>query len=215
MRRLAGQPPGRHGIGACRVWGGAVFAGLVAAAAAQTTPASDDAAAHYGERFAATCVACHGEGGRSTTALTPTLAGQPSFYAITQLFLFRAGRRDNAAMSAVAHDFSDDDLRGFSDLIGRLPPAPAPGRAGRAERIGRGQALAQRHHCDGCHGADFAGGKQVPRIAHQREDYLAKALKEFRAGTRLGYTNAMGEALAGLTPDELDDLAHYLAHLPP
>lgn len=207
--RQAAQARGLRG------WIGTCCAALAGVAAAQTPPPADPAAARYGERFAATCVACHGEGGRSSAALTPNLAGQHSFYAITQLFLFRAGRRDNAAMTAVAHDFSDDDLRGFSEHIGRLPPPPPPGPSGDPARIARGQALAHRYHCDGCHGGDFAGGKQVPRIAHQREDYLSHALRQFRAGTRLGYTNAMGEALAGLGPEEIDDLAHYLAHLPP
>lgn len=66
-------------------------------------------------------------------------------------------------------------------------------------------------HCAGCHGAQFAGGQQEPRLASQREDYLALALKGFRAATRVGCTPAMSEALAGVTPAELDDLAHYLA----
>jgi cytochrome c553 len=185
----------------------------------------------YAEKFASTCAPCHGERGMSTLALVPHLAGQPSFYAITQLFLFRDGRRDNALMSAVAKGMSDADLRAYSDLIGRLPwvgwpsavadgataastqdanqfvPQPVPAR------MARGAALAQRLHCTGCHGADLVGGKQVPRLAGQREDYLAQALAGFRAATRVGYTPAMTEALAGTQADELDDLAHYLAHL--
>ena len=56
--------------------------------------------------------------------LTPVLAGQPSLYAITQLFLFREGRRSNAAMTAVAKTLTDDDMRGFADYIGTLPPSP-------------------------------------------------------------------------------------------
>jgi cytochrome c553 len=190
------------------------LAGAAAPASGQTAAAPAETAAPYGRRFAETCVACHGEGGRSTMELTPSLAGQPSFYAITQLFLYRGGRRDHAAMTAVASGFSNDDLRGFSDFIGSLPPPLPPTQPGSTERIARGQSLAQAHLCAGCHGADYAGGKQVPRLAHQREDYLAKALKEFRAGARLGYTNAMGEALAGLSAQQLEDLAHYLAYLP-
>ncbi|MBX3605458.1 MAG: cytochrome c4, partial [Piscinibacter sp.] len=103
-----------------------VFALALLAAAAR-------AGESYGERFAGVCAACHGAQGVSTTALTPTLAGQPSFYAITQLFLFRDGRRDNAAMTAVAKGMSDADLRGFSEAIAALPaaPAPPPGEAAR------------------------------------------------------------------------------------
>jgi hypothetical protein len=47
--------------------------------------------------------------------------------AITQLFLFREGRRSNEAMTAVAKTLKDDDLRGFSDSSARFRrPAPAP-----------------------------------------------------------------------------------------
>lgn len=166
------------------------------------------------ERFAV-CTACHGEAGRSSQPLIPSLAGQPSFYAITQLFLFRAGRRGNEAMTTVAKDMTDDDLRAFSDFIGTLaPPAPAISGADPL-RMARGAALAQQHRCASCHGSDYAGGKQVARLAHQREDYLTQTLQEFRAGRRVGYTQAMNEALAGIAPEALPDLAHYLSHLPP
>jgi cytochrome c553 len=167
------------------------------------------------ERFAL-CTTCHGAGGVSTQPLIPSLAGQPSFYAITQLFLFREGRRSSEAMTAVAKNMTDDDLRGFSDFIGTLPPppAPAPGTADPL-RMARGAARAQQHRCASCHGTDFAGGKQVARLAYQREDYLSQTLQQFSAAKRIGYTQAMNEALAGIPPEALQDLAHYLAHLPP
>lgn len=165
------------------------------------------------ERFAL-CAACHGEGGRSSQALVPSLAGQPSFYAITQLFLFREGRRGNEAMSAVAKGMSDDDLRAFSDYIGQLPPPPAAQTPADPLRMARGAALARQHHCAGCHGSDYAGGQQVARLAHQREDYLLQTLRQFSAAQRVGYTQAMNEALAGISPEGLEDLAHFLAHQP-
>ena len=121
-----------------------------------------------------TCLACHGPGGVSQLPLTPSLAGQPSYYAITRLFLFREGRRNNDAMTAIAKGMIDADLRAFSELI----------------------------------------GKQVPRLAGQREDYLLEALTEFCAGTRVGYTAAMSEALAGIKAEELATLAAYLARGP-
>jgi len=171
----------------------------------------------HAERYAAQCAACHGPQGTSTQALTPHLGGQPSFYAITQLFLFREGRRNDhplaPAMAAVAKGMSDADLRGFSEVIATLPAPAAADRGLRDDaRFARGQALAGKHHCTGCHGTDLAGGKQVPRVSGQREDYLLLALQGFRSGKRLGYTNAMGEALAGLSPEDLADLAHHMAH---
>lgn len=180
---------------------------LTGYACAQSQPSLKD-------RFAA-CLACHGEGGHSTQPLIPSLAGQPSFYAITQLFLFREGRRDNDAMTAVAKGMTDDDLRGFSELIGHLPPPPRPvDKPVDVQRLARGAELAVKHRCVSCHGTDLSGGKQVARLAHQREDYLIQTLNAFRAGKRIGYTQAMNEALAGVSAEDVHDLAHYLAYLP-
>jgi cytochrome c553 len=144
---------------------------------------------------------------------TPALAGQPSFYAITQLFLFREGRRDNEAMTAVAKTMKDDDLRGYSDFIGTLPPVPPPPPSTPTDpaRMSKGRELAQQHKCFFCHGNDLAGGHQVPRIAGQREDYLQMSLQGFKSGKRPGYTMAMGEAVSQIAPADLDTLAYFAA----
>lgn len=184
-------------------------------AAAAPAPAATGSAS-YAQRFTALCAACHGANGRSEMPGTPALAGQHSFYAITQLFLFREGRRGNEAMTAVAKTMTDADLRGFSEYIGTLPPVPAapPATPPDAARMLRGQALAQEHRCVNCHGADFSGGQQVPRIAQQREDYLQLTLREFSSGKRPGYTQAMGAALSGIPVADLDTLAYYIARFP-
>ncbi len=177
--------------------------------AASPTPAAD-----YAQRFAAVCAACHGANGRSDVPGTPVLAGQPSFYVITQLFLFREGRRDNEAMTAVAKGFTDNDMRGFSDYIGSLPPVPAPplDTPPDAARMRKGQELAQQHKCFFCHGFDLAGGQQVPRIAQQHEAYLRASLQGFRTGTRPGYTQAMISAVSRIPAQDLDTLAYFAAH---
>ena len=192
---------------------------LFAAAWAAAATAAAAQGGGYAQRYADSCAACHGAQGASSLALTPSLGGQPSFYAITQLFLFREGRRNDhplaPAMAAMAKGMSNDDLRGFSDFIATLPPPPPPAPAAADPlRLERGKALAERHLCLACHGPDLSGGRNVPRLAHQREDYLQLTLKGFRSGARVGYTNAMGEALAGLRESELEDLAHYLAYQP-
>ena len=184
-------------------------AARASAAAATAAPA----AVSYPQRFAAQCAACHGANGRSDMPGVPVLAGQPSFYSITQLFLFREGRRSNAAMTAVATALTDDDLRGYSDFIGTLAPVPAPAPATPpdAARMKKGEALALQHKCVFCHGADLAGGAQVPRIEGQREDYLQMSLRGFRSGTRPGYSQAMTEAVGQIPVEDLDILAYYAA----
>lgn len=159
------------------------------------------------------CLVCHGSKGQSQTPLTPSLAGQPSFFAIAQLFLFREARRDNAVMIAIAKGMSDDDLRAYSAAIAKLPPPAAPAGAPDAARVARGRKLAAERHCAQCHGSDYDGHDNVPRVAHQREDYLLKALRDFASGRRIGYGNAaMGETVAGLADEDLAALAHMLAY---
>lgn len=185
------------------------------AAAKQVPPAAVvlPPGATYAQRFAALCAACHGANGRLETPLTPVLAGQPSLYVITQLFLFREGRRGNEAMTAVAKTMTDDDLRGYSDLIGTLPPVPAPPPATPPDpaRMARGQALAEQYKCLVCHGAGLAGGEQVPRIGGQHEEYLQASLSGFHSGSRPGYTQAMTEAVSQIPPEDLDTLAYFAA----
>ncbi len=168
----------------------------------------------YAERFHNVCAECHGADGRSERVGTPVLAGQHSLYAITQLFLFREGRRTNESMIALAKTMTDADLRGFSDFIGTLQPipAPAPAEAPDAARMAKGQVLAQQHKCVFCHGANFEGGQGVPRIGGQKEDYLRSTLQGLKSGERPGYTRAMTEALSQVPLEDLDLLAYYAAN---
>ncbi len=167
-----------------------------------------------GQPAAQVCLACHGANGTSTTAFTPSLGGQPSFYVIAQLFLFREGRRDNALMIEQAKGLKDADLRSLSALIEKLPPPARPEEPVDEARYQRGRALVEKRHCTNCHGADFSGNNNVPRVANQREDYTLKALRDYRSGARVGYGNAvMPETVSGLGDAELSDLAHFLAQL--
>jgi cytochrome c553 len=158
------------------------------------------------------CLACHGASGTSQTPLTPSLGGQPAFYIAAQLFLFRGGRRDNEVMTAQAKALTDDDLRTLSDRIAKLPAPEASGVVDK-EKMGRGKAILAKEPCGNCHGKQYDGNNNVPRIANQREDYLLKALKDYKSGKRIGYGNAvMPETVGGLSEAELGDVAHALAH---
>ncbi len=59
----------------------------------------------------------------------------------------------------------------------------------------RAQALAPQYRCSSCHKPDFSGAENVPRIANQREEYLAKTLREYKDNSRHGYDATMAEAL--------------------
>jgi cytochrome c553 len=169
------------------------------------------AAAETIEERAAPCLACHGEKGQSETENTPSLGGQQAPYALIQLFMFREKLRVFDPMNEMAKPLTDDDLRTFSDFIAKLPKPGPLADAGDAARLQRGQALVEQNRCNSCHNTDFSGKENVPRIANQREDYLAKTMLEYKDNSRHGYDASMAEVLQPVTPEQIADLAYFLA----
>jgi cytochrome c553 len=160
----------------------------------------------------ALCLQCHGETGVSPTAETPSLGGIAEYYALLQLVAFRDGNRKSDIMREVVDGMTDDDLRAAAAFVGSQPRPPAPPEPGDPARIQRGAALAATSHCGQCHGPHYLGGEQIPPLRYQREDYLLKALLDYKAERRLGDRAAMVEVVAPLSEDNLRDLANYLAY---
>lgn len=167
-----------------------------------------------GAEKADTCVACHGSGGISQMAETPSLAGQPDGFLQWQLVYFRSGTRKSPIMQPMAASLTDTDIRGLSKYFASLQPAQAgTGAPAEAAMFAVGQKLAQQNRCASCHKDDYSGVQATPRIAAQREDYLLKALRDFKAGTRTGGgVAAMADVVYPLGDDELRGLAYFIAH---
>ncbi|MEA2830027.1 MAG: hypothetical protein QOF22_775 [Bradyrhizobium sp.] len=165
------------------------------------------------EERAAPCLACHGERGQSETENTPSLGGQQAPYALIQLFMFREKLRTFEPMNEMAKALTDDDLRLFSEFIGKLPKPTPPADAPDPARLQRAQALVQQHRCNNCHNVDFSGRDNVPRLADQREDYLAKTMLEYKDNSRHGYDGTMADVLQPVTKDQIADLAYFLARV--
>jgi len=159
------------------------------------------------------CLACHGEKGQSLIPEVPSLGAQPIFFLSVQLLMFREKMRNIEPMTGMMQGWSDDELRRAAAAIAKLPaPSPsAPGiEPGRADKA---RALIQQHRCNFCHKQDFSGEDNAPRLAGQREDYLLKALREYKNNSRRAYDPSMADALHPLTDTDLQDLAHYLSRL--
>jgi len=165
------------------------------------------------EERAAPCLACHGEHGQSETENTPSLGAQQAPYSLIQLFMFREKLRTFEPMNDMAKAFTDDDLRAFSDFLATLPKPAPPADAGDPVRLQRAEALAQQHRCNSCHNADFSGRDNVPRIANQREDYLAKTMLEYKDNSRHGYDATMADVMQPVTAEQIADLAYFLARV--
>jgi len=57
------------------------------------------------------CTSCHGVDGISIAQDAPNLAGESTVYIATQLKDFRLGKRMHEAMSAIAAELSDEEIR--------------------------------------------------------------------------------------------------------
>jgi len=169
-------------------------------------------AATYDEKLA-TCLACHGEKGISETSEVPSLAGMPADFTLIQLFLFRQGTRKVEIMNDIAKDLTDDDLRKLGEYFSKLPPPQASGDAPDPAIAERAKAAIAKHHCASCHNPNFSGREQMPRLAAQREDYLLKALRDYKSAQRPGYDATMDEVIRPITDADIVDLSHYLARL--
>ena len=188
-------------------------AALLAAALPATTHAQD---ARRGAEIAAarTCVACHGENGRSQTEGVPSLAGQPGDFITLQMILFREGIRQAPPMNDFAANMEDSDIEDLAAFFASLPPGPPDDRRPRdAALFAVGQALVGPRHCGTCHVSDFGGRAQIPRIAAQREEFLSRTITEYRDGRRSGPDAQMNGAVVGLSDTDVAAIAHYLAHL--
>ena len=171
-----------------------------------------------GAAKAETCFACHGPGGISTTAETPSLAGQPDNFIQWQLVYFRNGVRKSPVMQPMAASLTDNDIRNVAAWFAAQKPAVAAGNGAADPALqAAGAKLAKANRCAACHKDDFSGQPQqaTPRLAGQREDYMLKALREFKAGTRVGGgVAAMADVVQPLGETDFRALAHFMAHFP-
>lgn len=155
-------------------------------------------------------MACHGDGGHSRTPNIPSLAGQPEFFLVNQLFLFREGVRTIPGMSELTKGFKDDDLVAIAKHFAAIEPKASEEPIDPA-LAKRGAALAEPMRCASCHLPSFAGQEQMPRLAKQRVDYLIHSLKQFRDNTRSGADTLMTNVVIGASDDDIAALAHYVS----
>jgi cytochrome c553 len=167
-----------------------------------------------GKEKAELCVGCHGEAGISQTENIPSLAGQPDQFIQWQLVYFRSGSRKNEQMQPIVEQINNDDIRNLGAYFASLTPPKATQPDDNPDLSAKGAQAAVGRRCALCHTDTFAGTKAVARIAGQREEYLLKALHDYKSGVRSGGgMAAMAEVAYPLSEEEIIALAHYLAHL--
>jgi cytochrome c553 len=183
----------------------------LAALAGVPAEAADPAAV---KEKAALCAGCHGEAGISQTQNIPSLAGQPDQFLQWQLVFFRSGARKNEQMQPIVEQINNEDIRNLGAYFASLPAPKASAPDDNPDLSKKGAQAAAGRRCASCHTDSFAGTKAVARLAGQREEYLVKALHDYKSGQRVGGAGAaMADVAYPLSEEEITALAHYLSHL--
>ena len=132
---------------------------------------------------------------------------------IGQLVFFRAGSRKNDQMQPIVEEIGNEDIRSLGAYFSQLAPPKGPEDKD-PDLSKKGAQVATGRRCASCHTDTYAGTKAVARLAGQREEYLVKALFDYKAGQRVGGgVAAMADVAYAMSEEEITAVAHYLAHL--
>ncbi|MGD8568854.1 MAG: c-type cytochrome [Gammaproteobacteria bacterium] len=175
----------------------------------QEKPAQD--IAEKGKATASACAKCHGEGGNSTTAGIPNLAGQQPGYFISAVKDYREGRRQMSSdekhqmMSAL----EQVDVEAMALYFASQKPAkrkqPSFGD------VKAGEPLSA--NCGGCHGAGgLSRDSDIPVLASQDPQYLVEAIKAYKKNTR--EQEDMHQFLTNISDEGIENIAAYYAVQP-
>ena len=77
----------------------------------------------------------------------------------------------------------------------------------------RGEMLYFSHGCSSCHGPDAEGSLSYPKLAHKKQSYLVKKLKDFRSGKADSVSKQMMAQFAyELNDENIEDLTYFFAN---
>jgi cytochrome c553 len=142
------------------------------------------------------CAGCHGTDGNSTIAGTPSIAEQPRIFIENYLVMTREGIRGSAVMQGLLKGMPDKEIIALAKHYSGLKAKAAGGPIDR-KLYQRGKAIAAGNRCSSCHDSTFRGKDQMPRLAGQREEFLAVML-QYRQNRRPGGDTIMNASLQGI-----------------
>jgi cytochrome c553 len=178
---------------------------LAAAASAESFSQNASPAGNpsRGKDRANTCLGCHGVPDYKNAYpnyRVPKLEGQHPEYIVIALQAYRAGERSHITMHSQASSLSNQDMADIAAYFAGVPL--------KSSNAPEGKAPAAAQVCVACHGVDGVGiTPQYPTLAGQHEDYLVRALTEYKKG---GRKNPVMATFAGqLNAQQMEDLAAY------
>jgi cytochrome c553 len=120
--------------------------------------------------------------------------------------------RGSQAMQALFKGVPDKDIVALAKHYSGLKASPENLPIDK-RLFEKGKTIATRNRCASCHEKTFHGREQMPRLAGQREEFLADVMLQYRQNRRPGGDTMMNAALHGIPEADFKALAHYLSRL--
>ena len=114
-------------------------------------------------------------------------------------------------MTPMAATLSKEDMQDLAAFFAAQTPLPIKFVAD-PDKARLGLAKAQQIACAMCHLANLKGRNEIPGIAGQHYDYIAKQLTDFRAGNRTNDNGNMTSVTRNLSDEDIINLAQYIAN---
>jgi cytochrome c553 len=166
--------------------------------------------AEKGKALSNTCLGCHGIPGYHNAYpnySVPKLEGQHPEYIVLALQAYRSGERSHLTMHSQASSLSDQDMADIAAYFSGTPVSkdnnPPEGKVPETAAV-----------CVACHGENGVGITGVyPTLAGQHEDYIERALHDYRKGGRKN--PIMGTFANQIKEEDIRVLARFYAQQKP
>lgn len=164
-----------------------------------------------GEELSQTCLGCHGSPGfrnASPVYRVPMIGGQNAEYIVAALKAYQEKKRTHPTMQSQAANLSEQDMQDIAVYFEGLNQTTKVVKKAGAQA---GKKIAEQI-CAGCHGIDGntneASKKSgYPNLAGQYDDYLERALLDYKSGER---DNAIMAGFAkSLSNEDIKKLARW------
>jgi len=162
-------------------------------------------AINAGASIASGCNNCHGEKRRTNeNEIIPVLAAMTPEYFISSLKSYFSGKRDHRVMKIFRKSTKEHEIKQLAAYYAVQKPFKLTYKS-------KGDARAGEHDagmCAGCHSIDGnALNPNIPSLAGQPAEYLAKAMKDYRDGRR--GDPMMADVIRNIQDETIVNLAAY------
>lgn len=155
------------------------------------------------------CAECHGPAGVSSMAKTPHLNGQLAEYLEEDISAFAKNGRVSSIPNHVPETWTGPEIAAVAKFYA-ASKAPRPVQATDPQEVAKGSTIYQKR-CAECHPNNGRGSDHdAPLMAAQNVDYMMEQTRAFVSGKRK-FVFMMDDAFRGLSPAELDSVAHFFA----